>query len=360
MFRYMSLIALILWATSSTAAIQNSDFWFHDDGDMIFIDGKRGAPLHIDYIGAPLKKPLTVKVTPDNPKLKIAAPTCTFTKKDDDCKLIVHNAKEGDNIYGVNQFTLTEIGGSRVVFNDRATSEASTVGFGVGVQGKDMPAPAQWNTWFSSPLGGSGMVVLVNATNVERKYMGAITGAGLNSDYRTFNRSTPTYTISLPSKSLCYVDEYVANPPLPSDYAPFYVVDKLYQTGYGRYFSDVTNSADPIYNAAYQTGNNNLSTCAANGQDNCASNKWASWTMGVANLGTTDMTGGVRAGQIEVLRIGPWNNGTTIYYKGAWTGSDLALLLIQGSIDGSGFDVNAAAPSILQLKSAAPCSSYVE
>jgi hypothetical protein len=36
MFRYMSTIALFLWATSSNAVIQNSDFWFHDEGDTIF------------------------------------------------------------------------------------------------------------------------------------------------------------------------------------------------------------------------------------------------------------------------------------------------------------------------------------
>jgi hypothetical protein len=39
MFRYLSPIALTLWATCSTAAIQNSDFWFHNDGDIVFIDG---------------------------------------------------------------------------------------------------------------------------------------------------------------------------------------------------------------------------------------------------------------------------------------------------------------------------------
>ena len=44
MFRYLSPIALTLWATCSTAAIQNSDFWFHNDGDIVFIDGQRGAP----------------------------------------------------------------------------------------------------------------------------------------------------------------------------------------------------------------------------------------------------------------------------------------------------------------------------
>jgi len=46
----MSSIALILWATTSAAAIQNSDFWFHGKGESIFIDGKRGASIHIDYI----------------------------------------------------------------------------------------------------------------------------------------------------------------------------------------------------------------------------------------------------------------------------------------------------------------------
>jgi len=110
MFRYLSPIVLIVWATTSTAGIQNSDFWFHDDGDIVFIDGKRGAPLHIDYIGAPLTKPLTVRVTPNNPKLKIAAPICTFTKKNDDCRLTVQLNNQSEKVYDINHFTVTEVG----------------------------------------------------------------------------------------------------------------------------------------------------------------------------------------------------------------------------------------------------------
>jgi hypothetical protein len=362
MLRHITLISLILWTTCSTAAVQSSDFWFHNDGDTVFIDGARGAPLHIDYIGAALikTKTLKVRVTPKNPYLKVSPSTCTFTKDDHDCRLIVRLKERGRKVYGVTQFDVAEVGEAvNRGLTAKATIDTGSVGFEVGVQNGNMPAPVPWNTWYAWPLGGSGKVVLVNATNVERQYIGVITGAQLYSNYQTANLSTPTYTISLPSKTLCYVDEYIPNPPLPSDYTPIYVVDKLYQTGYGRLFSDVTNPADPIFNAAYQTGNNNLSTCSENGQLNCASNKWASWTMGLANLGAKDMPGGVRAGQVEVIQNGSWDSGSTIYYEAAWTGSNLALLLIQGSTDGTGFDAKSVAPNVVEIKSAAPCSSFV-
>ena len=184
MFRYLSPIALILWATCSNAAIQSSDFWFHDDGDTVFIDGARGAPLHIDYIGAPLTKPLTVRVTPDNTNLKVSPSTCTFTKKDDDCRLIVQLKKQGQKVYGVNHFTITEVvEGAQGVLNAQATSDASTVGFGVGVQGKDMPKPLEWSSvaWISSVI-QRGKVVVTNAV----PNGGSISGRALESS------ATPT------------------------------------------------------------------------------------------------------------------------------------------------------------------------
>ena len=165
MFRYLSPIALTLWATCSTAAIQSGDFWFHDDGNIVFIDGQRGAPLHIDYIGAPLTKPLTVRVTPDNTNLKVSPSTCTFTKKDDDCRLIVQLKNQGQKVYGVNQFRVTEaVEGAQGVLNPQAASDASTVGFGVGVQVKDMPA--------AIPFEGNSRLIITNATDQERSYWG--------------------------------------------------------------------------------------------------------------------------------------------------------------------------------------------
>ena len=363
MFRYLSPIALTLWATCSNAAIQSSDFWFHDDGDTVFIDGPRGAPLHIDYIGAPLTKPLTVRVTPDNTNLKVSPSTCTFTKKDDDCRLIVQLKKQGQKVYGVNQFTVTEVGASNGLLNAQATSDTATVGFGVGAQEKNMPAPI--NALLDASAGSWGYVprvIISNMTSQERDYQGTI---NFYRKYRATrgNQSSivKSKKVRLTGKTSCYLDANFAQAPDSTFIYPLYVPSEaflwsLISSG----ISDVTNPSDPIYNFAYQTTTANISTCSAQGESGCASNKWASWNVGLANLGATDMGGGVRAGQIEVLRDNSWNNASTIYYATDWSDANLALLLIQGSTDGTGFDAQKAAPSIFEIQSAPPCSYYLK
>ena len=357
MIRYLSPIALILWATCSTAAIQNSDFWFHDDGDIVFIDGKRGAPLHIDYIGAPLTQPLTVRVTPNNPKLKIAAPTCTFTKKDDDCRLTVQNAKEGDNVYGVNQFTLTEVGGSRGVLNAQAASDTSTVGFGVGVQGKDMPQPIP--VALDNKSGNPGRAIIINSTTETRIYQ--VSNLEIYGSMKWFSSNS----FSLHPKDLCYADSDI----IADEYKKIYGTIRYNLTELGFFLTldrkgstarDITNPSDPIYNGPYKTGDRNISSCSAKNYDDCTSNKWASWVVGLANFGSADMSGGIRAGKIEILRDNSWGSDAFIYYQNSWPSNSLALLQIQGSVDGSGFDTAAATPSILEIQSAPPCSNYIK
>jgi hypothetical protein len=74
------------------------------------------------------------------------------------------------------------------------------------------------------------------------------------------------------------------------------------------------------------------------------------------------MEGGVKAGQVEILRDNSWNNREAdIYYSGFWSSDSLAVLHIQGSTDGSeNWDAKAVAPSILEIKSAPPCSDYIK
>lgn len=364
MFRYMPPIALMLWATSATAAIQNSDFWFHEDGDTVFLDGNRGAPLHIDYIGAPLTKPLKIKITPNNPLLKVSPSTCTFTPKNHDCRMSAHSAKVGEKVYGVNQFTITEIGTSQGVLNAQAASDTGTVGFGVGVQGKNMPAPiSALLTASAFKWGYVPRVIISNMTSQERDYQGKIPFYAYYRATRGKQNSTvKTKKVSLAGKTSCYLDANFAQAPDATFIYPLYSPSSkaLWMlSSYG--ISDVTNPSDPIYNFAYETSfAANISTCSAQGESGCASNKWASWNVGLANLGATDMGGGVRAGQIEVLRDNSWNNGSTIYYATDWSDANLALLLIQGSTDGTGFDAQKAAPSILEIQSAPPCSYYLK
>jgi len=359
MIRYLSPIALILWANFSNAAIQNRDFWFHDDGDTIFIDGKRGAPLHIDYIGAPLTKPLTVRVTPNNPKLKIAAPICSFTKKNNDCRLTVQLKNQSEKVYGVHHFTVTEVGGSRGVLNTQAAADASTVGFGVGVQGKDMPytIPVDMDTAPGAANGAPGRVVIVNATSEKRIYI--LNNLKYIDDS---SESFQTNKFSLPPKVICYADwDLITNENRRNAYNIRYSLSTsgLFSDYERSTTRDITNPSDQIYNGPYETDDRNISSCSAKYAHVCASNKWGSWVVGLANFGSTDMEGGIRAGQIEILRDNSWHSGSFIYYEGSWDSNPLALLQIQGSTDGSeNWDANAAAPSILEIKSAPPCSNY--
>jgi hypothetical protein len=197
-----------------------------------------------------------------------------------------------------------------------------------------------------------GPVIVANSTSQTRDYQ---------SPFYIDTRSkvgfkTPIFT--LPPGSICYLDQSLCYN--CSKYAQYY---PLSRRNLGRinieYISDMTNPQEPIYNGPLVTGNNNITTCSADGEFDCASNKWDSWTVGLANLTSSDLNSDVfKAGQIQVLQNNTWDNGTTLYYSSGWYDSNIALLLIQGSVDGSRFDPNAAAPSILEIQSAPPCSDY--
>jgi hypothetical protein len=355
----LTLVALSLIVPIAGADIQDSDFRFHDEGQAIFINGKKGAPLHIDYIGPTLTKPLKVRITPTNPALKVNPSMCTFSRKDDDCRLTVYLAKNTENVYGIQDFDVSELRGQALNIDGQVGSTgAESVSFGVGVQVKDMPAPVFWNT--QAPVDGrNGRVIIVNATSMSRTYKGYFS---IGSSY---NYKTESYGIRLPSDGICYLDnDAMQADDLPSDYKPVYMyyLASNWLGGYdnSRGVRDITNTNDPIFNGAYRTGNNNISTCSANDARNCASNKWESWSVGLANTGATNLKDGLNAGQVVALRDNSWDSGDTIYYKGEWARYGLELLLIQGSIDGKGFDANAKLPSALSIKSAPPCSEYIQ
>ena len=154
---WLTMVTLCLLASTAGADIQDSDFWFHNEGQAIFINGAKGAPLHIDYIGPALTKPLKVRIMPTNPALKVNPSVCTFTKKDDDCRLTVHLSKAKEKVYGIHQFEVTEIGsqsGEAKPQAQIAATDTGTVSFGIGVQNKDMPKPmpAFWTAPFNYPL----------------------------------------------------------------------------------------------------------------------------------------------------------------------------------------------------------------
>jgi hypothetical protein len=263
----------------------------------------------------------------------------------------LENGKQ--KVYGINHFTVTEVGGSQGALKAQAASDIGTIGFGVGVQGKDMPEPIPWQTADSKKTSiQKGPVIIANRTSQRRDYQSPFYyhrpgDLGLG--------KSPIYT--LPPSQICYLDKsiglgysgYNNNAYFPLSPVSFSV----------EYVSDMTNPHDPIFNGAYLTGFNNITTCSANGIFDCASNKWASWTVALANLSGTDLDSDVfKAGQIQILQNNTWDNGTTLYYKLDWQDSSVGLILIQGSVNGSDFDPNAAAPSLLEIQSAPPCSNY--
>jgi hypothetical protein len=271
-----------------------------------------------------------------------------FTKKDDDCRLIVQLKDQGQKVYGVNHFTLTEVGGSRGVLNAQAASDTNTVGFGVGVQGKDMPKAIPVNA-----SDNSQKLIITNATTQSRTYIGDL---GSETIFKSIK-------FSIPPKASCYVDYGVVRSSDLQFGSDIYIPltwQKNNGAGRFRYFSDITNPLDPIFNGIYHPRTNNLQTCSSYPLGDCTSNKWASINLGLANLGTEDLPGGRRAGEIETLINNSWGSNSFIYWETSWFKKNTALLLIQGSTDGSGFDANAAAPSILEIKSAPPCSDYIK
>jgi hypothetical protein len=215
-------------------------------------------------------------------------------------------------------------GREATALNTRAGTYTETIRFGIGVISSGSPKPIKWNTAYSvgnAGYNGSKPLIITNATDSIRKYRGNITSRSALINNGSYYLSASTSIISLSPGASCYLDEFMPDDPLPSDYEPIYIIDKYDGANSGRYFSDVTDPNNVIFNAPYQTGDNNISTCSAKGIGECASNKWSSWTVALANLSANDMPGGVGSGQTETLRNNSWNNGAFIYYEGAWSGT---------------------------------------
>jgi hypothetical protein len=345
-------------AMPAIADIQSEDFRFPEAGNTIFIDGTRGAPLHVEYVGPHLTTPLKVKVTPDDPRLKLTPSICTFSALVKTCRPEIHLANSKNKVYGVHTFTVTEAGGAAPAPGSVAT--ATPVTFGLGVTESDMPAAIPWKP-HSGPV--SRPVILVNATQQHRVYRGLLE---LNPDKEN-DHTVYTDYISLPAQSVCYLDLYSAP---YSGYLRFNLSTNWESwsfRGNGNYFEDITDSSDPIYNGPYGTGANNISTCSGDSKTSCASGKWGSWSVGVANISGSDAVDSgykIKAGEIQLIEDTSWGNaslfngGTMIFWREGFAGNGMALLLIEGSTDGSGFNVRSAAPNLEEIKAAPPCSNY--
>jgi hypothetical protein len=360
----LTLLILALIAMPSFADVVKGDFKLYEEGETAVISGVKGAPLHLQYISGRLTAPLKVMITPDDSRLKLSPSTCTFTATKSDCRFLVLMKNPAAPLFGLHQFTVTEIRRAARVTSSGSTANPAPVVFGVGIQKSNMSPPLGWYSirrQYSEENPPSTPTILVNSTASKRVY-------SVDLEYYNFSSEITSHfktcDIELPENKVCYIDSAA----ICTDKLNYWVSTFVPSSNQrrGSYVKDITDPSDPIYNGVYKTGNNNISTCSANADDTCASGRWGSMTVALANIGSSDLTGApysfdnLRAWEVQVLPDNSWNSGSTIYWRDSWTGSSVALLMIQGSTDGSGFNAYDAAPTIPQIKSAAPCSSFIK
>lgn len=357
----LSLLALALIAMPSFAELQVGDVQASEDGNIVYIDGAKGARLHLEYTGEKRSKPLKVRVTADDTGLKLSGAICYLVKPGDVCSPTLHLTNPRKKVYGVHKFTVTEVGGLS------APVAAKPVIFGVGLKEKGAPTPVVWESGLSDAY-YSSPIILVNATQSDRLYSeGEFVGRNQRNDQ--YEHNIKPYKIKLPSYRICYIDK---------DSIDTESRDRqiIYRDNNSEriLIKDMTDPSNPINNSPKTTGNENITACSADAHKRCASGLWASMSVGLANLGADNLKAtsywadpwdDIAAGEVKVVYDQTWdaaghNQGAIIYFETAWAGPTMALLQIQGSTDGSAFDVKRAAPTALAIKSAAPCSSFIQ
>jgi hypothetical protein len=224
---------------------------------------------------------------------------------------------------------------------------ASTVTYQFGVVPPEAPKAFRWGYSYDNGHASNTArpFLLVNATTFTRIYQneGPIAGGRY-------------HKIVLSGESLCYVDNKSIDGADPD--STYYALAKEKGSHFNG-FQDITNPNEPIYNGVMLTNERMLTTCANFGSDDCSSGKWGSISIGVANIGSSNLggAGGIKPAEILLLDDTGWENHKNIYWDLDYYTDHSALMQIQGTIDGRHFDVVQAAPNLMQIKSAPPCSN---
>lgn len=354
------LVAMI--APTLAGAIEPGDLNVYESGQTLFIDAN-GAEIHIDYRGAPLEMPLKINISAVDPRLIVKPGHCTFTSSYGSCRQILTLSDPQQKVFGLQDFIFTESNDAAAVSINRKklrgqgvqlAAATPSVVVTMGVQNRNMPKPIRALLGNESLI---GKIVIKNGTSQDRSYQ-----AGLfywkNKDN---NQRAISKTIPLPRGNSCYLDVNMGPAPAGNGYELVYDNKQAYVV-------DISNIKDPIYNgfryasfdqdAVSKTG---ITLCSVLEETWCASKKAGAWTVGLANVGTVEY--GVPAGKIvmlqEALRKGEDYIGLT--KEEARANPDLALLLLEGSLDGAPF--NSLAPpvafSILEIRTTPPCSEFL-
>jgi hypothetical protein len=129
------------------------------------------------------------------------------------------------------------------------------------------------------------------------------------------------------------------------------------------YLEDQTDGQIGAFNGNWTSGNDNVNSCANEGMARCAGARWGAWKVGLMAqdaVGKTDRRpgSGMDAG-VEYWVENAWDTGTAIYYSNAWVQTPIALIMTNGSLDGSDFNMrdSPGLPTLQQVFEAPLCSA---
>ena len=348
--RMASAMILTIFA-GSASALEVRDFNLDEEGTVLVVNPRKGVRMHLDYVGSELNQPLGVSVKPEHEGLRITPHNCRFTRKNKTCELTLRYTSREKAIYG-NQ---------AIMLNSDTTPEAIPLKLIIGIKSSESPVTIKWsNNADGDFITQKGGVFIQNGTDSPRVY---------TSNIRNGYDEVLTSEIKMPSKTVCYLDEnsIPTNTFNRNKGLTFNSSHKDLKIRIGNKVQDITDPNKPSFNDFYvKYDGKHISTCSAMGEEDCAGTRWASWTAGLFNLSDQglydpDSKQVYLPGTERIVRNGSWNSGNSLYHDGdAWRDSNVALILIQGAIDGNGFDPETLRLTQNQITSAPPCSSFVE
>ncbi len=207
--------------------------------------------------------------------------------------------------------------------------------------------------WYVHQTMQLGPVIVINNTDQTRVYQ--IIKVNLQSA-TTYFPLGDQYSFKLNNGTLCALDTAIYD---PQNKSTIFAAMKNKSFPFGFVLEDITDGKIGLYNGAYITGNNNLNTCANEGNDKCAGNKWGSWHLGI--MPKDDISNGnysYTGGRVQYARS-EWGKGsdTLLYYTNNWQYQQIALIMTQVSIDGSGRALDQIyQPTAAQVHDAPLCS----
>ena len=354
------LALIILFVSFLGEAAADNDFLANDlrldgEGQVVVID-PNGAELYLDYIGDPRTESEKIKVTINDPDIKITSGSqCAIKNPSRDCKIVLRYKNINNPSYG--QKTLSVLD----------SKDSLIKSYAIWIKPNKDEEEIPWDLMSGTV---TGPIIVQNSTDVTGGYRWSqIRQRSIPSQDISFSRREQFTTdpFYLPSKSLCYIDKnlspliYKGRMKRSRDSFPSGVFG-LKSLGSNIFMYDyVKAESNGSFNVLYSTGNNNISSCATEGIKDCV-NLWGSWTVGLMNLsGKTLRDSGhiMRPGEIKYQDNRAWDSGSTIYWTKNWAQERVALFTIHGTTDGSDFDPTNTTPPVQAVQTAPPCSKYL-